>query len=108
MTMSAGKKVRGAATPKSVEVKGPMTNPKASSPKAPAMKNSNKGASASAVSKSESESATNAGFVGTKTDLNIKDEVTSRTPATAAARCVAEPVVIARTTAATATASNGC
>jgi hypothetical protein len=74
MTMSAGKKVRGAATPKSVEVKGPMTNPKASSPKAPAMKNSNKGASASAVSKSESESATNAGFVGTKTDLNIKDE----------------------------------
>lgn len=77
MTMSAGKKVRGAATPKSVEVKGPMTNPKASSPKAPAMSNKNKGASASAVSKSESESATNAGFVGTKSDLNIKDEVTT-------------------------------
>lgn len=69
--MSAGKKVRGAATPKAVEVKGPMTNPKASKQSAPNMSNKNAGSSSSSTSKHESESATNAGFTGSKGDLHI-------------------------------------
>lgn len=76
VTMSAGKKVRCAATPKSVEVKGPMTNPSASKQSAPNMSNKNSGSSPSSVSKHESESATNAGFTGTKGNLNIVVETT--------------------------------
>lgn len=66
--MSAGKKVRGAATPKSIEVKGPMTNPKANSPKAPSMSNKNSGTSSPS---SGSQSATNAGMKGSPFDPKI-------------------------------------
>lgn len=72
--MSAGKKVRGAATPKMVEAKGPMTNPKASKQSAPNMSNKNSGSSPSKTSKHESESATNAGFTGVNGNLNIVTE----------------------------------
>lgn len=72
--MSAGKKVRGAATPKSVEMKGPVTNPKASSPKSPNMSNKNSGSSPVGVAKTESESATHAGFKGTDLPMPIVTE----------------------------------
>lgn len=72
--MSAGKKVRGAATPKSVEVKGPMTNPSGRS-RSPNMSNKNAGTSSPKTSKQESESATNAGFTGSTFNPVIKDEI---------------------------------
>lgn len=63
--------MRGPASPKSVEVKGPMTNPSASKQSAPAMSNKNSGSSSSSIKRSESESATNAGMAGKKFNPSI-------------------------------------
>ena len=74
--MSAGKKVRGPQTPKSVEPKGPVSQV-SGKPSAPNMSNKNRGSSSPKVSRSESESATNEGFKGKAHDPKIKNEVSS-------------------------------